>query len=341
MNQAELTSPPKAIERNRFLHGAGKAIKLDEFLMLLQVAKLGDEKLGRQINLAVLSESLVHRVNAVYGGEGLFQLTMLAMAHERREFEHFIEPLEWILAIEEMAKTQEPEAISYDNHALRQSATLAQFNTNVLQPSLSRKLYRAGRHHGSLVYGLGGPRILVSHPFQGRTEDIYDLYANSIDVVTSLCLRGYRGTFHLLDYLPGLNPEIEGVPGWSLWFSIIAIHSDLILFVREYGGDFQWAQRLEIEMTPDRVRKKIVSIPHDELKWTKKIDGPAGHKSICLGERGLMNEEDWLKMEAEHAMPFIQNYMRPGIPRDRLIQIGESGGVKEFPLDYPAYSSPA
>jgi hypothetical protein len=94
------------------------------------------------------------------------------------------------------------------------------------------------------VYGLGGPRILVSHPFQGRTEDIYDLYANSIDVVTSLCLRGYRGTFHLLDYLPGLNPEIEGVPAWALWFSIIAAHSDLIIFVKEFEGDFQDPSRV-------------------------------------------------------------------------------------------------
>lgn len=42
----------------------------------------------------------------------------------------------------------------------------------MVQSSLSRKLYRAGRHHGSLVYGLSGPRILVSHPFQGQ-EDVY------------------------------------------------------------------------------------------------------------------------------------------------------------------------
>jgi hypothetical protein len=266
---------------------------------------------------------------------------MLSMAHERKEFEHFIEPLEWIVAIEEMAKRQKPEALSYDNHTLRQSSKVAKLNTNVLQPSFSRKLYRAGRHHGSLVYGLGGPRILVSHPFQGRTEDIYDLYSNSIDVVTSLCLRGYRGTFHLLDYLPGLNPEIEGVPAWALWFSVIAAHSDLIIFVKEYEGDFRWAQQLEIEMTPDSVRKKVVSIPHDELKWAKKADVPAGHKSIYVGESGLMNEQDWLQMEAEHAMPFIQNYVRPGFPKDRLIVINESGGATEYPLDYPAYVQPA
>lgn len=339
MDATELLSPPKIIDQNRLLHAPGKELPKDQLLLLRRAAQLGGEKVGRQLNLATVPESLIHRIDAAYGAEGLFQLVMLAMAHEPADFAHFLDPLEWILALEEMAAKQAPERLTYDNSTLKQSPVLRQFKTNVMQPSLSRKLYRAGRHHGSLVYGLGGARILVSHPFQGRTDDIYDLYSNSVDVVTSLCLRGYRGTFHLLDYLPGLNQEIHGVPAWLLWFSVIAAHSDLVIYVKEYEGDFQWAQRLEIEMAPNRVRKKVVCIPHDELMWTKKADIPAGLRSIYVGEKGIVSEEEWFKMEAEHAMPFISNYPRSGITDDCLVRIDESGDITQFPLDYPVYGS--
>lgn len=136
MNKTELLSSPKVIQQNRLLHDRGKAIEYDEFLSLLEVAKLG-KKHERQFNLAVLSESFIQRINEVYGAEGLFQLVMLAMAHEREDFVHFIKSMEWILAIEEMAKRQIPEVLTYDNHDLRQSSKVAQFSTNVFQPSLS------------------------------------------------------------------------------------------------------------------------------------------------------------------------------------------------------------
>jgi hypothetical protein len=140
-----------------------------------------------------------------------------------------------------------------------------------------------------------------------------------------------------LDYLPGLNPEIQGVPAWALWFSIIAAHSDLVVFVKEFEDDFRWAQKLEIAMTPDRVRKKVVSIPHDELRWAKKTEYPEGVPTICIGEHGIMSEDEWLRMEAGHAMPFIENYVKSGVPKDRLIVLDESGGVSHYPLDYLVY----
>jgi len=71
---------------------------------------------------------------------------------------------------------------------------LSRLNLNVLRPSLSRKIYNPGRHEGYVVYGLGGPRILVSYPFHGATDEEYDVYTNSIDAVTSLTMRGYHGT---------------------------------------------------------------------------------------------------------------------------------------------------
>ena len=337
MNSEDLLSPLKRVRQNRLLHVPGKAIELDEVLLLRSVADMGKEHSGRELNLSSLPEQLIHRIHGIYGGEGLFQLTVLAMAHDHSDFMHFIEPLEWILAVDEMAKANQSEILLCDDPSLKQSPQLNRFNLNILQPSLSRKLYRAGRHHGSLVYGVGGPRILVSHPFQGRTEDIYDLYANSVDVVTSLCLRGYRGTFHFLDYLPGLNHEVEGMPAWLLWFSIIAGQSDLVIYVKEYEGDFHWAQRLEIDMTPHRVQKTVVAIPHQELTWAKKADLPGGLPSIYVGEGGLMSEQEFLQMEGGHAAPFIQNYVRRGVPRDCLVVTDEAGNITQHAIDYPLY----
>ncbi len=127
-------------------------------------------------------------------------------------------------------------AVEVDNERLPAGDVVGDFNCNVLQPSLSRKLYNPGRHPGYLVYGLGGPRILVSHPFRGATGELYDVYANSADVVTSLILDGYNGSFLFLDNLVGLNTDVRGVPAWLVWFSLIAVHSDIVLFIREHNG---------------------------------------------------------------------------------------------------------
>ena len=233
---------------------------------------------------------------------------------------------------------EEQTEFQCDNETLPQSPRLERFNTNLIQPSLSRKLYRAGRHHGSLVYGFGGPRILVSHPFQGSTRDIYDVYNNSLDVVTSLNLRGIEGTFHFLDNLPGLNFDVGGVPAWLIWFSVIAAHSDIVLFVKEYEEDFGLAQQREIEFTPDRIQKKVIEIPHTELKWAKETelkDVPV----MYIGRNGAMTEGEWFGMEAEHARPFVENYVAPipGLPRDTLVRLDEAGVPRMYPLDYPVY----
>ncbi len=337
MKSEHLLSSPKRIRQNRLLHVPGRTIDLEQFLLLRMVSEKGKELAGQELNFSWIPERLIRQIYDIYGGEGLYQLTFLAMAHDQSECMHFIEPLEYILAVDEIAKSKQSEILLCDDPSLKQSPKLNRFTSNILQPSFSHKLYRAGRHHGSLVYGVGGPRILVSHPFQGRVEDIYDLYANSIDVVTSLCLRGYRGTFHFLDYIEGLNHEVEGMPAWLLWFSIIAGQSDLVIFVKEYEDDFHWAQKLEIEMTPDRVQKTVVAIPHQELTWAKKADLPGGLKSIYIGENGLMNEQEWLQWEGEHAAPFIQNYIRQGLPSDCLFVVNEAGGITKYPMDYPLY----
>jgi hypothetical protein len=239
------------------------------------------------------------------------------------------------LTLVPLLTAQDPVELACDNDRLPQSDRLTEFNSTVLQPSLARKLYNPGRHPGYLVYGLGGPKILVSHPFRGAKGELYDIYGNSLDVVTSLMMRGYRGTFLFFDYLPGLNFEMEGVPAWLLWFSLVAGHSDLVVFVK-YGGEFGRSQEFEAEFTPNRVQKKIVEIPDGELQWAEEHE----FREIdfyAAGEAGS-TKEDFYRVEAEHAKPFLDGYVHPGVP-DALIRIDESGQAMQFPLDYPMYEA--
>jgi hypothetical protein len=324
--------PPCTIELNHLLRGGEQRLTIEDVKLLRLAADA-----ARQ-NLRTVDDGTILRVHAAYGEAGLFQLVLLATAHTEDEFRHFFEVAAGALALRSVVDTGRAAPLPLHNAQLRQSrAAAARLNLNILQPSLSRKLYRAGRHHGSLVYGLGGPRILVSHPFRGKAGDIYDVYTNSVDVVTSLITRGFDGTFHFLDYLPGLNGKVNEVPGWLAWFSIIAAHSDLIAFIHDSKDGFRPAQQQEIEFTPDRVHKTIVDIPHGELRWAKAPDDVSGLPRMYIGKGGQLTEEEWFAMEAEHAMPFIEFYTDQGMPRDRLIVLGEDGSRTNYPLDYPVY----
>lgn len=338
-----MLKPKIKIPMNSLLHADDHTARLDPFdldkvLITKHIAELATKSHPEhKLNLASVPEDLIRQIDAAYGPQGLFELVTLAMTLNEKEFHHFFDLIQFSPLPGLVVSASEEASLEPDNAHLRQSPRLANFRTNVLQPDLSRKLYRAGVHHGSLVYGLGGPRILVSHPYQGMDRYGYDIYNNSIDVVTSLQFRGFEGTFHFLDYLPGLHYKVHQVPAWVLWFSKIAVHSDLVVFVKEYQKDFGMSQRMEIDFTPDRVHKKIVEIPHEELTWAKKVEDSDVTGTIYIGPNGEMTEEEWYQMEAEHAEPFIRQYASPGFPDDRLISIAESGEIREFPLDYPMY----
>lgn len=330
-----------ALDKNVLLHSAPSGSTLEQVKAMKMLADLGqgmEEGKKGQLNLSKVSEREIDQVHKVWGEPGLLQLLILAMSLNAREFEHFYGLTRDTLRLRSVVEGDKVQTITYDNASLPPDRRLDKFTSNVLNPSLSRKLYRAGRHHGSLVYGLGGPRILVSHPFQGIDGDIYDVYANSIDVVTSLNLRGYHGTFHFLDYVGGLDYELAGFPAWAIWFSVIATHSDLVLFVKEFEGEFGKAQKLEISLTPNRVRKKIVEIPHNELSWAKKPESTEGLKKMYVTEGGSVSKEEWDRMEASHAEPFVTSYVEGGFPSDRLIVVREDR-VEEYPLDFPVYDA--
>lgn len=331
--------PAVRIKVNSLLRGGEKTLQLDEALALREVALLGkDANLG-SLNLAEVSEATIRNVHRRYGPSGLFQLSGLAMSTAAGEFRHFMSLIagESTFGIVRQAIAGPAVELACDNHVLKASAKIEAIAVNVFQPSLSRKLYRAGRHHGSLVYGLGGPRILVSHVFHGVAHETYDMYINTLDVVTSLQIRGFDGTFHFLDLMPGLEDEFEGIPGWLAWFAIVAIHSDLVIFVQEQDAGLRPAQRLEADYTPDSVQKVIVSIPRDELKWARETAGDPDARMMYVGEHGLMTREKWYAMESQHARPFIENYVGADFPRDRLFQLREDGSVMQYPVDYPVY----
>lgn len=177
-------------------------------------------------NLCALSHKEIFDLYALYGEEGLFNLSLLMYSEDFDWFYPLI-----VFDLKSESRTEETY-LSLDNAAISVHPKVKTFQTNVFRPALARKIFRPGTHHGFICYGLAGPRILVSHPFQGNAKEIetYDIYRNSADVVLRLMERGYRGTFLFLDYLAGLNEEIEGVPAWSLWFSFLATQADLVVY---------------------------------------------------------------------------------------------------------------
>jgi hypothetical protein len=335
------------IKTNSLLRGQEKGMSLDDVLKLRRGlntisggknagASTGNIKLLN--NMSQISDQQIHKIHATYGEPGLFKVTFLAMTCPIQEFAHFFDLMAEDLVLTEVLKTAEQIPLSCDNSTLRQSVGLSKFNSHILLPSFSRKLYNPGTHPGYLVYGLGGPRILVSHPFRGIKGEVYDVYNNSIDVVTSLMTRGYFGSFLFLDYLAGMNHEINGVPAWLVWFSAISGHSDLVLFVKEHEEDFGSSQRGEIEFTPDRVQKKIVEIPHHELKWAKIPK--SGSVAMFLDENyNPIGEREYRRREFEHAKPILDHYSNCQGPWDGVLLIDGADNITEYPLDYPMYAS--
>ena len=324
------------IKRNVLLRGGEPTLSLDEARELLTAIEQHGETDHRLRDLSTALSS-AEQVHALYGESGLFQLFFFAMANSH-DFDHFYEVIGPLVGLLAALPRDAVEPLQYDNSELRAGTDLGRFNSHVMIPSLSRKLYNPGRHHGYLVYGIGEPRILVSLPFKGSTSDNYDVYNHSVDVVTSLMTRGYHGSFLLLDNLTGLNQTVAGVPAWLLWFSLVAGHSDLVVFIRT-ESELTAGQRREAEYTPDRVQKKIVDLPAKELKWAKASQSFDGVNVMYFQKGGQLTREEYLELEAAHAMPLIKGYSQPVGHRDGLVRFDtESGSFEVFPADYGLYS---
>jgi len=339
-----------SIPINRLLRGKVDFMPLEDILNLHRALKLGMDvgSTSLTVNMNSISEVDIRDVYESYGGAGLRKLVFMLSTTPAQDFSHFFDSIKFDLLfsgfIKKIKSEGEEENIGWkeenlisDNDTLKQSDTLSGFNWNVIQPDLSWKLFLPGVRHGFLVYGLGEPRILVSHPFQGINGEDYDVYTNSLDVVTSLRSRGYSGSFLFLDCLHGLNKVSNGAPHWAQWFSIIAKHSDLVLFIKEYDGAFNESQKLEIDLTPDMVQKKIIEIPHDELKWAQISDDIPEHSIFSDSDGNIITEEEYRKFEAEFAIQLISGYERSSFPDDRTIRIDEDGNINEYGFEESIY----
>ncbi|MET9864970.1 hypothetical protein ABZZ16_01975 [Streptomyces sp. NPDC006386] len=335
---------------NMLLRGTEKTLSLESALAQRRAINVGSNT-GDIFakNIATVSEEQLRAIHSIDGPSGLFRLFELAKTNGSGDFHHFfrliaedIDPgqqaaremlLQFLGTVTDIAS--QPQELRYDNAKLPQGEDLNRFNSNVLYPSLSEMFYHPGCNPGYLVYGLAGPKILISHPYRGINGQIYNLYANSVDVVTSLTMRGYKGRFLFLDYLPGLNNETDGAKAWVLLFSMMAAHSDVVFFIKGNDGGFSESQKMEIAFTPDRVQKKIIEIPHSELAWAKKPE--IGTVDFYFTGKPDSSKEAFEALEAEHAAPLIGLYSRPGFPRNTLLRVDESGNFSSYPLNFPIY----
>ena len=330
------------IPSNPHLHVGGPSLACDKLLLIREASLKGlemgvpearESNLVR--NLTSVSEESIRKVLSSYGEKALMRLWILAVGHEPDEFRHFQAVIDGELRMVPLLDASPARTLTLDNARLRASPTIDRFCHNVVNSGLSRKIYIPGRREGYLVHGLGGPRILLSLPFHGTNRYHYPVFENTIDVVTSLNIRGYLGTFLALDRLDSLAAEYRGVPGWLVWFSYISSQSDLVLFVSEKGSGLSPAQLREAAMTPDRVPKKIVELDETELLWAKasQVEGDQDLvRTYSLPGRGFVSEAEYLSAERAFAQQFIDLYDRGSFPDDRLIALHEDGQVLEYPL---------
>ncbi len=353
------------IKVNTLLRQAEKGLSLDDALawrhavgLVPEAVAAAEKKYGGAGpgNVASIPELEIRRIHDLYGPPGLFRLFFLANAQNRSDFQHFYRIISDELQIplsdkasfvgdllsalvpgmpDLFATIVQDGELRCDNDVLPPANDLSRLNLNVLQPSLSRKFYNPGRHEGYLVYGIGGPRILVSYPFFGATDEAYDVYGNSVDVVTSLMMRGYHGSFLFLDKVPGLNTRITDIDDWLYWFAIIAAHSDLVIFIKDDLLGFGGPQELEIRYTVPRVQKTIVELPHSELLWATQHSQTPVSKYMVDGR--LVSKEEFRQRERRHAEPVLRAYANLRAPQDRLLCMDESGDVVAYPLDLDLY----
>lgn len=321
---------------NSLLDSDGPTLPRDHFSVLMAGFRAGSqlevEKPSFFVVLDTLTDEFLDMIDQDGGPAALFQLYMMLMKSNEFEAKHFCDFVLHSARFARVFGMTELAPFAPDNESLRASPDIDRFAHNVVNPGLSRKLFNPGRNQGYLVYGLGRPRVLVSLPFKEGSEYTYDVYSNSIDVATSLGMRGYFGSLLMFDYLAGLDTDFEGLPSWLVFFSCLATNADAVVFVTEGEKGLTNAQKLEAAYTPDRVPKKIVQLEDDELRWAKHDGAKLGLEvKHVLPGRGIVSAEQAMADEARHARPMIEGHLRGNFPTDRLIVIGDDAILEVFP----------
>lgn len=310
------------IRRNVLLRGADKTMSIDE---------------AKVMTLMLADDELLAQFRERFGEAGLYRIIMM-MYTQQANFQLFFDFIRAQLSVRSSAEPHEP-ALRCDNAVLPQGPEADAFSLHLLQPSLARKLYHPGVHHGFVVWGLGGPDMMVSHPFRGVEGATYGIGEATAGIAEHLMANGYVGSYLFFDLLPGLSFEVRGQPAWLVWFGIVAAHSDVVLFVREQGSDFTDMQKLEIRFTPDRVQKKIIEVPPGVLS-AYTPDPISASQIIYATGTPDSSKEKFEELEAEFAGPLVRSYASLDLPRQRLVRLDEHGQATHYPMNYPLYGQP-
>lgn len=333
---------PLRIPTNRLLAGPEPGMALDEALAFATMATLAgglglDRHAEGVANAAALDEATLRRFHRLWGEPGLGRVLRLAMSHPAADFARHQRVQRAMADLVERGDVAGWRHLLVEDASMPAGTALHGCNDNVLQPSLSRKLFNAGHAFGAITYGLGGPRILVSHPFRGADGELYGAYENSLDLALALVARGYHGRMLFLDNLLALNEPVAGVPAWLLWFSLIAAHADLVVFVTVARPGLSPAQTRELAMTPARVHRVRVTVAEDELAPVERV---TPERVVIIGERGRMSPEELRAVERERmgAMPLVRQYAQGSAPRDAIFVIDEQGHLAHHPADVVTYA---
>ncbi|NKQ77762.1 hypothetical protein C3Y90_10270 [Rhizobium sp. UPM1134] len=321
---------------NPLLEYQEPTMELTKLLALLQAAKASTGLVAERPrlfkNLESVSEEFIRSLYDIGGEEALMRFVILSSNSEQNEFAHFYTYLEDVVIFSDMFGKGGEGLLEADNDVLTSSPEIARFAHNVIDPVFSRKLFHPGVRTGYVVYGLTRPRILVSLPFKAGSAYTYDVFRNSLDVATSLGLRGYHGSFLMLDYLEGLTREIDGIPAWLIFFSLLATNSDAVLFVTEGDNGLTEAQLREAAFTPDRVPKKIVRLQDSELVWAQSDGLEDGLEVINFGPDGdVISKDEAMAAEASYALGLIERHERGHFPSDRLIVLRHDSILEIYP----------
>ena len=326
---------PYDIRTNLLLKGDEPSILLEEALLHRAMFTCGGEDGAAAKNMARVSEHLIERIHRRYGGAGLFRLILLAMSHDPRKFRWHLDLLEKMLEVEDLQQGATRVPLQTDNDKLPAGPSLSSLRHNCFQPSLARKLYNAGDQFGKITYGLGGPRILVSHPFRGGWGEQYGAYQNTMEIARALVGRGFHGRLLFLDYLKALDFDVSGHRAWLLWFSLIATHSDLVVFVCEEGDSLSESQRIEAEYTSNLTQKKVVALGKDEMlpKSNSETEVPV-ILCVAAGE-GLITSDRIREIEIERmgVFPLLRSYAVPFGDAKQLYVIMEDGRLRACSRD--------
>ncbi len=170
-----MLSKPLSIPVNALLRGTEMEVSLEKTIYLrdtlinqTNTSAAASEQVTFAENLGSVSIEELEVINRHYGAQGLFRLIVLARTQTPSDFNHFYGLTRDNLIFLDMLKQpamlsllEDQPPLEFDNDHLHTREELDLFNHNVIRPSLSRQLYNPGSRPGYVVYGVGGPRILV------------------------------------------------------------------------------------------------------------------------------------------------------------------------------------